>query len=201
VRTVFGPTRPAALIDHRSTARQNLESQLEAGIIAGIISALPTTAILALGGIIAGYGPAAPFYAVVSILSPGALESALAEHAEDATPTFFQQQFAVGFGLCLVLAAISGVVYALGTRRRTVVGWARYLLGGLHGVVMMCFFYLGALQTVGAIAHLEVDAMSLSHLIGWPVLVLAHVVHGVVLARVIRSRLASTDPRVEQAAS
>jgi len=187
--------RPAyAAHDDRSSKRRRLEARVETGILAGVVSALPTTAILALGGVLAGVGPAAPFYAIVSILSPGALESALADHAEGVAPAFYQQQFVVGFGICLVLAAVSGVVFAIGTRDRRIDGWVRYLLGGMHGIAMMSFFYLGALQAVGALAHLEVDAMSLSTLIGWPILVTAHVVHGVVLARVVKSRLTQAAP-------
>jgi len=179
--------------DHHSARRRRLENQVESGIIAGVVSALPTAGILALGGVLAGVGPASPFYAVISILSPGALESALADHAEGVEPTFFQQQFVGGFGLCLFLGVVSGLVFAIGTRRRPVRGWPRYLLGALHGIVMMSFFYLGALQAVGALAGLEVDAMSLSRLVGWPVLVVAHLVHGVVLAWVSGSRLVAPE--------
>jgi len=193
---MVGLHRPAYDVD-RSVRRRRLEADVESGIVSGIVSALPTTAVIALGGVLAGVGPAAPFYAIVSILSPGALESALADHAEGVTPAFYQQQFVVGFGLCLVLAAVSGVVFALGTRDRHITGWVRYLLGGMHGIAMMSLFYLGALQAVGALLDLQVDAMCLSTLIGWPVLVTAHVVHGVVLARVAGSRLAQAAPHEE----
>ncbi len=186
--------RPDLGPDPLSERRRAFETTVESGLVSGIISAFPTAGILALGGIFAGYGPAAPFYAIVSIMSPGALEVARADYAANDPITFLQQQFIGGFGICLMLGAISGVIFAIGIRKRTIRGWIRYVLGGLHGVVMMCLFYLGALQIVGAVAGLETDAMSLSTLVGWPILVVAHIVHGVVLSWVIRSRLTDQGP-------
>jgi hypothetical protein len=186
--------RPDLGPDPLSERRRAFETTVESGLVSGIISAFPTAGILALGGIFAGYGPAAPFYAIVSVLSPGALEIAREDHAAGDPVTFLQQQFIGGFGICLILGAISGVIFAIGIRKRTIRGGIRYVLGGLHGVLMMCIFYLGALQIVGAMADLEVDSLSLSTLVGWPILVLAHIAHGLVLAWVIRSRLTEQGP-------
>lgn len=175
--------------DHLSERRRTLENRLETGILAGVVSVIPTVGLLALGGILAGVGPATPFYAIVSVLAPGALESALTSTVEGVDPVFFQRPFVGGLGICLVLGAISGVVFAIGTHRRDVHGPVRYVLGALHGVVMMCLFYLGAMRTVGVMTDLEVDAMSLSTIIGWPILIVAHVAHGVALAWLLQSRL------------
>lgn len=175
--------------DHLSERRRAIEDRIETGIMAGVLAALPTAAVLAIGGVIAEVGPATPFYAIISILAPGPLEAALTASVEGVDPAFAQQPFVGGLGICLVLGAISGVVFAFGTRHRQVKGPVLYLLGVLHAVVMMCFFYLGALRTVGVMTGLETDAMSLSTIIGWPTLVLAHVAHGLALAWLVRSRL------------
>lgn len=178
--------------DHLTPSRRQLENHVESGIMAGIVSAMATAAALALGGVLAGVGPWVPFYAVVAIVDPGALEAAQNEMSQGLAATFYQQQFTGGLGVCLVLGAVSGVVFALGIRGHRVEGWVRYLLGAVHGTLMMCFFYLGVLQTLGVLAGVEADAMSLSRVVGWPMLVAAHAVHGVVLAWVLGTRVAST---------
>ena len=175
-----------------ATARRwQLEGKVETGLICGVASALPTAGMLALGGVLAGVGPAVPFYAIMSILAPDPLTLSLAATVEGATPDFFQQAFSAGLGICLVLGALSGVVFILGMSRRPVQGVARYVVGAFHGVAMMCFFYLGGMRLVGMALGLEVDAMSLSTVIGWPALVAAHAVHGVVLAWLSTTRLAA----------
>lgn len=178
--------------DHLTPARRQLENHVESGIMAGVVSAMATAAVLSLGGVLAGVGPWVPFYAVVAIVDPGALEAAQGEISQGLAVTFYQQQFTGGLGVCLLLGAVSGVVFALGIRRHRVEGWVRYLLGAFHGILMMCFFYLGVLQGLGVLTGLQADAMSLSRVVGWPMLVAAHAAHGLVLARVLRSRLAST---------
>jgi hypothetical protein len=177
--------------DPMTPARRQLESTLESGMVAGIASAVVTAGLLALGGALAGVGPYAPFYAIVSVLDPGALQVAQSEIDQGVEVSYFQQQFVGGLGICLVLGAVSGVVFALGSLRYRLTGRVRYLVGAIHGVQMMCLFYVVALQTVGALLDISADTSSLSRLIGWPALVLVHAVHGIVVAAVLRTRLAS----------
>ena len=114
-----------------------------------------------------------------------------AEMDQGVEVSYFQQQFVGGLGICLVLGAVSGTVFALGTLRYRLSGRIRYLLGAIHGVLMMCLFYVGALQVVGVLLDISADTSSLSRLLGWPTLVLVHAVHGMVVAAVLKSRLAA----------
>ena len=179
--------------DPMSPSRRRIESLVEAGLVSGVVSAVVTAALLALAGIAAGVGPVVPFYAITAIVDPGPLHLAQDEIAQGVDISFFQPQFVGGLGVCLILGASSGVVFALGLRRHQVSGWARYVVGGIHGVLMMCLFYLGAVRSVAVLAGIEADAMSLSNILGWPALVTIHAVHGVVVAWVLRTRLASTE--------
>lgn len=179
--------------DHHSSRRRAFETLVEGGLVAGVVSAVVTVGLLALGGVAAGVGPVVPFYAIVAIVDPGALELARSELDQDVAVTFLQQQFVGGVGICLILGAISGMIFAIGMRRHRVAGPARYAAGAIHGVLMMCLFYLGAMRAVGLLLGIEADVMSLSRLLGWPMLVLAHAVHGVVIAWVLSTRLASTE--------
>jgi len=178
--------------DPMSPARRRIESLVEAGLVSGVVSAVATAGLLALAGIVAGVGPVVPFYAIVAIIDPGPLHMAQGELAQGADVSFFQPQFVGGLGACLILGAVSGVIFALGLRNHHVSGWVRYVVGGIHGVLMMCLFYLGAVRSVAVLAGIEADAMSLSNIVGWPALVTIHAVHGVAVAWVLRTRLAST---------
>lgn len=175
--------------------RRRLEQQLEAGIIAGIASTIPTALLLALGGALSVYGPAVPFYSIISIVDPGPLSVSLAAVEAGNKPEFFHLQFSGGIGLCVVMAAISGIIFGFGTRRFQISGWPRYLLGALHGIAMMCLFYLVAFRAVTSLAGMEdADVMSLARIVGWPILVFAHALHGVVVAWVVKSRMAAPVP-------
>jgi len=176
--------------DPMTPARRQLESTVESGMVAGIASAVVTAGLLALSGVIAGIGPYAPFYAIVSVVDPGTLEVAQAEIDQGAEVSYFQQQFVGGLGICLVLGAVSGVVFALGVLRYRLSRGVRYVVGVIHGVVMMCLFYVVALQTLGALLDISADTSSLSRLVGWPALVVVHAIHGVVVAAVLGTRLA-----------
>lgn len=168
--------------------RRALEHQIEKGIMAGIASAIPTALLLAAGGLLTGHGGATPFYSIISIVDPGPLEATLASLDAGETPEFFQMQMSGGIGLCFVMGAISGLVFAFGTRRAHIKGFVRYLLGALHGIFMMCVFYLIGLRLVAAMMGIEaVEIMSLSTTVGWPMLVFAHALHGIVIAWVMRT--------------
>ncbi len=170
--------------------RRSMESQVEAGIIAGIASAIPTAVLLAIGGAISDYGAAAPFYAIVSIVDPGPLQATLAAVEAGNDLEFFQMQLSGGIGLCFVMGALSGIIFAFGLRKVHVRGWPRYLIGALHGIAMMCLFYVVGLRLVtGVLGIDDADIMSLARMVGWPILVLAHAVHGVVIAWVMRTRM------------
>jgi hypothetical protein len=176
-------------VDHLSDSRRQLETLLEGGIVAGVASAFVTAALLALAGVLAGVGAVVPFYAIVSVVDPGALDLARDELDQGVAVTFLQRPFVGGLGICLVLGAVSGLVFALGVRRHRLPPRVALLVGAVHGVLMMCLFYLGALRLVSLALGFEADAMSLAQLVGWPALAAVHAVHGVVVAVVIRSRL------------
>ncbi|MEI2809726.1 MAG: hypothetical protein V9F00_05850 [Nocardioides sp.] len=181
--------------DPMRPARRDLEHQIEKGLIAGIASAIPTAILLALGGVISGYGAATPFYSVISIVDPGPLKDALKSVAEGSSPDFYQLQVSGGIGLCFVMGAVSGLVFAFGTRKAHIQGFMRYFLGALHGIFMMCLFYLVGLRLVAALAGIDaVEVMSLSKTVGWPMLVFAHALHGIVIAWVMRSNLLQPQP-------
>ncbi len=181
--------------DPMRPARRDLEHQIEKGILAGVASTIPTVLLLALGGLLTGYGAAAPFYSIISIVDPGPLNQRLKDVAADRAVEFFQLEFSGGLALCFVLGAVSGLVFAFGTRKAHISGFLRYLLGAFHGVFVMCLFYLVGLRLVAALAGIDaVEVMSLSKTVGWPMLVLAHAVHGIVIAWVMRSRLLQPQP-------
>jgi hypothetical protein len=170
--------------------RRSLESQIEAGIIAGIASAVPTAILLAIGGALSDYGASAPFYSIISIVDPGPLKVAMAAVEAGNRPEFFQLQLSGGIGLCFLMGALSGIIFAFGTRRVRLEGFPRYLVGVLHGIAMMCLFYLIGLRVVTEVLDIkDADIMSLARVVGWPILVLTHAVHGVVVAWVMRTRM------------
>jgi hypothetical protein len=178
--------------DPLSPALRQLEHQVERGLVAGLGSAAPTAIVLMLAGIAAGIGPWTPFYAVISVLDGGnMLGTALREVEHGVEPTFFQIQFTTGLATCFILAALSGVVFALGVNRRSLPFLPHYFLGAAHGVLMMCFFYLGVLRVLAAQIDQNAMASSLSEQIGWPALILAHAVHGLALAWLFRSRIST----------
>jgi hypothetical protein len=181
--------------DPMRPARRELEHQIEKGIIAGIASTIPTVILLALGGVLTGYGAAAPFYSVISIVDDGPLRATLESVAAGNDPEFLQLPFSGGFGLCFVMGAVSGLVFAFGTRKAHIQGFLRYVLGALHGIFMMCLFYVVGLRLVAALLGIDsVEIMSLSTTAGWAMLVLAHAVHGIVIAWVMRSSFLQPQP-------
>lgn len=188
--------RNHAHVDEAPTGWRTFDAAIERGVVAGSLSALVIIALLALAGAIQGVGAATPFYAIVSILSPGALEVAQAATAAGEAVPFFQQEFVGGLGICVVLGGVSGAIFSLGTRNHPVTGRALYAVAALHGVILMCFFYLVCLQVVGTVVGAQPEASSLSGLIGWPWMVGIHVVHGLVLALVISSRLVTNERRL-----
>ncbi len=175
--------------------RRSFEQQLEAGIIAGIASAIPTAILLAVGGAIGVYGASAPFYAIISIVDPGPIQATMAAVAAGEDPEFFQLQVSGGIGLCFLMGAISGVIFAFLTRNLHLVGFPRYLVGALHGIVMMCLFYIIGLRLVTSVLDItDADIMSLARVVGWPILVLAHALSGIIIAWVTQSRLVAPVP-------
>ncbi|MGL5825461.1 MAG: hypothetical protein ACRCYU_11710 [Nocardioides sp.] len=170
--------------------RRSLESRIEAGIIAGIASAIPTAVLLAIGGALSSYGASVPFYSIISIVDPGPLTVAIAAVEAGNSPEFFQLQLSGGIGLCFIMGAVSGVIFGFGTRRVQLAGPARYLVGALHGIAMMCVFYLLCFRAVTELLDIsDADIMSLARIVGWPILVLAHAVHGVCVAWVMGTRV------------
>ena len=175
--------------------RRRTEQQLEAGIIAGIASTIPTALLLAIGGALTVYGPAVPFYSIISIVDPGPLSVSLAAVEAGNKPEFFHLQFSGGIGICVMLSAFSGIIFGFATRKYEISGWPRYALGALHGIAMMCLFYLVAFRAVTSLAGMEdADVMSLARIVGWPLLVFTHALHGVVVAWVVKSRMAAPVP-------
>ena len=175
--------------------RRSFEQQLEAGIIAGIASAIPTALLLAIGGAIGVYGASAPFYAIISIVDPGPIQATMAAVAAGDDPEFFQLQVSGGIGLCFLLGAISGVIFAFFTRNIDLHGWPRYVVGALHGVAMMCLFYLIGLRLVTSVLGIEdADIMSLVRVVGWPILIVGHAIHGIIIAWVMKSKLVAPVP-------
>jgi hypothetical protein len=175
--------------------RRSFEQQLEAGIIAGIASAIPTAILLAIGGAMGAYGASAAFYSIISIVDPGPIQATMAAVAAGEDPEFFQLQVSGGIGLCFLMGAISGVIFAFLTRNIELNGVPRYLVGALHGIAMMCLFYIVGLRLVTAVLGIDdADIMSLARVVGWPVLVIAHALHGVIIAWVMKSRLVAPVP-------
>jgi len=172
--------------------RRSFEQQLEAGIIAGIASAVPAAIILAIGGALSAFGAATPFYSIISIVDPGPLQAALGAVKAGNEPEFFQLQVSGGIGLCALMGAISGIIFSFGLRKGHIKGFPRYLIGALHGIAMMCLFYVVGFRLVTEVFNIQdADIMSLARVVGWPLLVLAHAVHGVVIAWVMRTGLVS----------
>ena len=88
-----------------------------------------------------------------------------------------------------------GIIFGFATRKFDISGWPRYALGALHGIAMMCLFYLVAFRAVTSLAGMEdADVMSLARIVGWPLLVFTHALHGVVVAWVVKSRMAAPVP-------
>jgi hypothetical protein len=173
---------------------RTFERSVESGIIAGIASSIVNMMMLAMAGAILGVGAAAPFYAIIGPLDQGtAITAHNAALDTGDIPTFQQESFLLGLGVCLILGAISGVIFTVGMRKYPVRGPLRYVVGALHGIIMMCLFYLGVLGAFRAAGELNVDAMSLAQMLGWPAMVGIHAIHGVVLAAVMRTQLTSTD--------
>lgn len=175
---------------------RTLDAAIERGAVAGSLSALVVIALLALAGTVQGVGAVTPFYAIISIISPGALEVSQAARAAGEAAPFFQHEFVGGLGICVVLGGVSGAIFALGTRNHRVAGRALYAVAALHGVILMCFFYLVCLQVVGTVVGAQPEAMGLSNLIGWPWMVGIHIVHGLVLALAISSRVVNNERRL-----
>lgn len=183
-------------VEDSPTGWRTFDAAIERGVVAGSLSALVIIGLLALAGAVQGVGAATPFYAIVSILSPGALEVSQAARATGDAAPFFQHEFVGGLGICVFLGGVSGAIFSLGTRNHRVAGRALYAVAALHGVILMCFFYLVCLQVVGTLAGNQPEAMSLSNLIGWPWMVGIHIGHGLVLALVISSRLVTDERRI-----
>jgi hypothetical protein len=198
-------TQPTAL-----TAKERfrgIEESVEGGIVAGIASAFVNFFVLCFAGIIAKVGFDAPMYAVIGVVDEG---TAITKHFDQlnsgwcawpfgsgdgiacAGPTFQQEAFMLGFAACLLLGAISGIIFMIGMRKYPIRGPKRYLVGALHGIVMMCIFYVGVLGAFD-LAGFDSDAVSLATLLGWPAMFAIHAIHGVVLAAIMRTQLTRTD--------
>ncbi|MGL5809345.1 MAG: hypothetical protein ACRCYQ_05320, partial [Nocardioides sp.] len=131
---------------------------------------------------------ATPFYSIISIVDPGPLQAAFGAVKAGNEPEFFQLQVSGGIGICAILGAISGMIFGFGTRRVSIKGFPRYLLGALHGIAMMCLFYVVGFRLVTELLDIsDADIMSLARVVGWPILVLAHAIHGIVVAWVMRT--------------
>src|SRR6266508_2229736 len=144
-----------------------LERTITAGSVAGIVAAVPAILLL----VVAGTAATMPATSAVTAASHG--------HPVE----FFQYPFTAGLAMCLTLGAVSGVVFMAVVRRRKVTSRRLLLLyGSLHGLVFgLVAFYLGLLPTLGLVLDVRWPAPDLVQLVGWPALVGANALHGVVL--------------------
>jgi hypothetical protein len=168
----------------RSEARRtSLEQTIQDGALAGVLAALPAIALLLLAA--ASYldvGAVTPLYNVIGLLAPEPLLTALdaLQRGEDAP--FLQHPFTAGLAMCLLLGAVSGTLFAIGVSRRSVRNRiALVLIGPLHGLFCMSIG-LGVLFTLARLTDSEWIAESLVATVGWPTLIVVHVVFGAVLS-------------------
>lgn len=149
----------------------------------GIVAAVPTILLLCLAG--ASYrhvGGWTPMYSVVSVIDSFPLRATLARVAQGEAALYYQQPFMVGVGICLALGALGGAGFAFGVRRHPVRRRVPLLtLGVAHGLFCMGVFYLGALFLLGQLTGQEFVASSLARTVGWPTLIAAHALYGLVL--------------------
>lgn len=155
-----------------------LERTITAGSVAGIVAAVPAILLLVVAG--GGY---LPLYAIAGVVDPTPLTSAVTAASHGHPVEFFQYPFTAGLAMCLTLGAVSGVVFMAVVRRRKVTSRRLLLLyGSLHGLVFgLVAFYLGLLPTLGLVLDVRWPAPDLVQLVGWPALVGANALHGVVL--------------------
>ncbi|MEV6236073.1 hypothetical protein [Lentzea sp. NPDC051838] len=179
-------------------ATGTLEHAVTRGATVGIAAALPTVALLMIaGGTYRGIGFATPMYSVISVLDPTPMFAALEAVGRGAAAPFQHQAFVAGLATCLMLGAVSGVVFTVGVTRHQVRNWrALAIIGPMHGILMMALFYLGVLFVLSKFLNADLVAFSLSGLVGWPTLIAAHVLYGVVLAVWAARRGPDTAPPV-----
>ncbi|KWX04687.1 hypothetical protein C3Y87_12390 [Carbonactinospora thermoautotrophica] len=158
--------------------RDDFEHTIEVGAIAGIVAAIPAVALLVIAGAL-GVGAATPMYSVVGIVDPGPLSMALDAISRGRPVPFFQQPFMAGLATCLGLGALCGVGFAFGVRRWNVRDWRALVIGPAHGIVCMALFYLVILFALGRL--LDAEWIGLARLVGWPTLITAHALYGLVL--------------------
>jgi hypothetical protein len=176
--TRIGAGTPA----HAESLRDDLEHTFAAGAVAGAIAAFPAILLLMIAG--ATYrevGAYTPIYSVVGIIDAGPLATALDALSRGESVTFYQHPFSAGIATCLGLGALAGVVFAFAARHERLYDWRALVIGPVHGIFVMALFYLVVLFALGRWLDAEWVTSSLVRLVGWPTLVAAHALYGLVL--------------------
>lgn len=177
----------------------DLERSVEAGILTGMLAAVPMGLLLMLISVVQGRGLFTPAYRIAFILDTTELDTAL-RRAELGDHTYLGRE-ALLFGATqhFFVAAALGVGFALLARVLRPGSRASLVrLGILYALAGMVLMSVAVLPVLARALALGPPVANLGGAIGWPAFVAAHVVFGAILgylgARLLpHSRLAAGD--------
>jgi hypothetical protein len=179
--TAEGGTADAGSARARQVA--GLERVVEAGILAGVAAAVP----MGLFAMVAsatwlGDGLYAPAYRVAFMVETTVLDESVRRVAAGDLFYFSREAFAFGVALHCFVAGSLGAVFACAARAlrpRGAVALAGY--GVLYALMVMAVMGLVVLPALGRELAPGAPLGSLVREVGWPALVVAHVLYGLTL--------------------
>jgi len=160
----------------------SLERAIEAGILAGMMAAVPIGLFAAITA--ATYQRAGfftPMYRIAAVLDPTSLLASTAEAAAGSPFFFDPQPLFSGGAMHLAIGGFFGVVFALLARTLRWRGRAAVLAGVLYGLAVAALMGLVVLPLAADLlggGRLVGDAASI---VGWPTFAAGHALYGLTL--------------------
>lgn len=168
--------------DPRTQRAPGPQHTLEAGIMAGLVAAVPMGLLVMVAGATWQHtGFFTPAYRVVTMLDPTPMRVSLEEAASGSPFYADQQPLVAGIGAHLAVGCFFGVVFALLARALRPRGPAALAAGVAYGLVVMGFMALVGLPLVARVLGGGEAISDLPSLLGWPTFVAAHLLFGLVL--------------------
>jgi len=168
--------------DRRVEGVSSLERTVEAGILAGMVAAVPIGLSAAIAAATYQHmGFFTPVYRIAAVLDPTSMLVSVQE-AETGSPFYFDlQPLVAGSAMHLTIGGFFGVVFALLARSLGVRGPVAIPVGLLYGLAVMALMGLLVLPLVADLLGGGQPVADAASIVGWPTFTVGHGLYGLTL--------------------
>jgi len=168
--------------DRRVEGVSSLERAIEAGILAGMVAAVPMGLFATIAAATYQHmGFFTPMYRIAAVLDPTSMLVSMQE-ADTGSPFYFDlQPLVAGSAMHLAIAGFFGVVFALLARSLGIRGPVALPAGVLHGLAVMALMGLVVLPLAADLLGGGRAIADTASIVGWPTFTVGHVLYGLTL--------------------